>query len=208
MSIFGRKDECERHRPALTEWVEHRTDGPMTPAAFDHLARCRRCELDLTEIAQTVIALRRLGERASMLEPPTDGWHELRTRLESSRRRSRPSGRSRWALVGSMLGPAMVAVLVMRVSVVAGPVVATSTGDGLADPASSSEAVRPLYDPGPRLLSEGIVLILGGHAQAGDGPSAGPLTIPSSTDRRDIPRVVYRTAIPPESTPPRAATRS
>lgn len=180
----------------------------MTPAAFDHLARCRRCELELTEIAQTVVALRRLGERASVLEPPNDGWRELRARLETSRRRSYSIGRSRWALVGSMLGSAMVAVLVVRVAVVAGPAGAAWTSDGLAEPSSSSEAVRPLYDPGPRLLTEGIVLILGGRAQAPDGPSAGPLAIPSSTDRRDVPRVIHRTTIPPKSTPPRAATRS
>lgn len=208
MSIFARTDPCERHRPALTDWVEHRADGPMTPPAFDHLARCRRCERELTEIALTVIALRRLGDRASRAEVPTDGWHDLRARVESSRSQARPGGRSRWALVGSMLGPAMVAVLVLRVAVSAAPVGVGWTGDGLTGPTTSSDAPRPMYDSGPRLLTEGIVRILGGRVQGGDDRSDWPTMVPVSTDRRDVPPVVRRVAIRFESTPPRTAFRS
>lgn len=208
MTIFGRTDPCARHRPALADWVEHRADGPMTPSAFDHLAQCRRCELELTEIAQTVIALRRLAERVSMAELPADGWQDLRARLESSRSRRHPGGRSRWAIVGSMLGPAMVAVLVLRVAVSAAPVGVGWVGDGLAGPTTTSDAPRPMYDSGPRRLTEGIVLILGGRVQAGDDRTAWPAMVPASTDRRDVPPVVRRAAIRSESTPPRTASRS
>jgi hypothetical protein len=208
MTIFGRTDPCERHRPALADWIEHRADGPMTPSAFDHLARCRRCERELTEIALTVIALRRLGERASLAEVPTDGWHDLRARVESSRSRPRPGRRSRWALVGSMLGPAMVAVLVLRVAVSAAPVGADWTSDGLAGTTISSVSPRPMYDSGPRLLTEGIVRILSGRVQGGDDRSEWPAMVPASTDRRDVTPVVRRTAIRSESTPPRTAFRS
>jgi hypothetical protein len=207
VTIFGRNDACARVRPALTDWVEHRVQGPMTPAAFDHLARCRRCELELTDIAQTVIALRRLAELTSAVEPPTDGWPDLRARLDASRRRSRPSFRSRWALLGSMLGPAVVAVLAMRIAVSA-PLGTVWTDDGSSGRAVSTRAARPMYDSGSRTLTEDIVMILARRAPASDGGTTRLATVPSSTDRRDNPPAVRRPAPRSESTMPRSATRS
>jgi hypothetical protein len=207
MRLFRQRDACARVRPALTDWVEHRIQGPLTPAAFDHLDRCRRCELELTDVAQTVIALRRLAELAAAIDAPTDGWPDLRARLEESRRRSRPSFRSRWALLGSMLGPAVVAVLAIRM-VVAAPLGTVWSDDGSAERSASTRVVRPMYDSGSRPLTEDIVTILASRATAGDGGSTWLATVPSSTDRRDTPAAPRRAAPRSESTLPRSATRS
>ena len=207
MTIFGRKDACARYRPALTDWVEHRVRSSRTPSAFDHLARCRRCELELTDIAQTIIALRRLAELTSAVEPSSDGWPDLRARLEASQRRSRPSFRSRWALLGSMLGPAVVAVMAMRIAVSA-PIATVWTDDGSSDPAVATRVARPMYDSGSRPLTEDIVMILASRATAGDGGPTWIATVPSSTDRRDNPPAPHRAAPRSESTMPRSATRS
>ena len=207
MTIFGRKDACARYRPALTDWVEHRVQGPLTPSAFDHLARCRRCERELTDIAQTIIALRRLAELTAAVEPPTEGWTDLRARLEAQRRLSRPSFRSRWALLGSMLGPAVVAVLAMRIAVVA-PLGTVWTDDGSAGRSAPTRVVRPMYDSGLRPLTEDIVSILASRAPAGGGGMMWLATVPSSTDRRDTPPAARRAVPRSKSTLPRSATRS
>jgi anti-sigma factor RsiW len=52
---------CRRHRPVLVDLVDHGERGPATPAALDHLATCRPCERELTELALTIAALRRAG---------------------------------------------------------------------------------------------------------------------------------------------------
>ena len=213
MTIFARilrrpTDACARHRPTLIDWVEHRLEGPLTPSAFDHLDRCRRCELELTEIAQTVIALHRLAARAAMLEPRTDGWRDLRARLEPAARRRQSAGRSRWGLIGSMLGPAVVAVLALRIAVPAAPVGAVLVDDGMGISSTIAGAQRPMYDSGSRRLTEGIVLILAGRTHDSDGLAAWPVISPTSTDRRDIRPAVRRVVVPSESTPPRTATRS
>ncbi len=207
MTIFGRKDACARYRPALTDWVEHRVQGPSTPSAFDHLARCRRCERELTDIAQTIIALRRLAELTAAVEPPSDGWPDLRARLEASQRRARPSFRSRWALLGSMLGPAMMAILAMRI-VVSAPIGTVWSDDGSSGRPASTRAVRPMYDSGLRPLTKDIVTILASRAPAGGGDAMWLATVPSSTDRRDTPPAARRAASRSESTFPRSATRS
>jgi hypothetical protein len=206
--IRRRGDPCARHRPALLDWVEHRVEGPLTPPAFDHLERCRRCEEELTDIAQTVIALRRLAARAAALEPRADGWRHLRERLDPPRRQPRLVLRARWGLIGSMFAPAIVAVLALRIAVPGAPVGAMLLDDGLAGPSSSIGAPRPLYESGPRRLTEGIVLILASRTRNSDGPAIWPAVTPTSTDRRDIPPTAHRVVAPSESTPPRAATRS
>ena len=73
--IRRRADACVIHRPALVDFVERQALGPDSPAALDHLARCAPCERDLTEVAQTVFALRRLGAsaRRGRGRPPTAG---------------------------------------------------------------------------------------------------------------------------------------
>ena len=211
MTILARirrsTDPCARHRPALLDWVEHRLEGPLTPSALDHLERCRRCALELTEIAQTVIALRRLGERAALVEPRPDGWRDLRARLEPSPRRPQAAGR-RWGLAGSLLGPAIVAVLALRIAIPAAPVGAILLDDGMATSTASVGAGRPMYDSGSRRLTEGIVLVLAGRTHDNDGLAAWPAISPASTDRRDIRPTVRRAVAPSESTPPRTAYRS
>ena len=52
---------CRRHRPVLVDLVDHGERVPATPAALDHLATCRPCERELTELALTIAALRRAG---------------------------------------------------------------------------------------------------------------------------------------------------
>ena len=169
MTIFGRKDACARYRPALTDWVEHRVQGPSTPSAFDHLARCRRCERELTDIAQTIIALRRLAELTAAVEPPSDGWPDLRARLDASQRRARALVPLRVGrLLGSMLGPAIVAVLAMRV-VVSAPIGTVWSDDGSSGRPASTRAARPMYDSGLRPLTKDIVTILASRAPAGGG---------------------------------------
>lgn len=207
MTILRAKDPCAPHRSALTDWVAHRVQGPATPAAFDHLARCRRCETDLTTIAETVFALRRLADRVSELEPSADGWQDLRVRLEASRRSTRPVGRSRWSLIGSMLASAVVAVLALRVAISA-PIGMARADDGVAAPPTAMGVPRAMYDAGSVRLTEDIVLVLAGRAPAGDGGSTRLAVIPSSTDRRDIPPVIRRAAVRSESTMSRSATRS
>jgi predicted anti-sigma-YlaC factor YlaD len=201
-------DACARHRPPLVDWVEHRLEGPLTPSALDHLERCRRCEQELTEIAQTVIALRRLAARAAAVEPRADGWPDLRARLEPSRRRPQAAGRSRWGLAGSILGPAIVAVLALRIALPAAPVGAVLPDDGIATSTAVGDASRPMYDSGSRRLTEGIVLILAGRTHDSDGLATWPAISPASTDRRDIRPAVRRVVAPSESTPPRTAYRS
>ena len=203
--LFRSDDPCTRFRPALADWVEHQIEGPLTPAAFEHLERCRPCELELTEIAETVIALRRVAAKASALEP-TGGWHELRHRLEAAPRHSRRPARARWGVVGSMLGPAIVAVLALRFALPAAPLGVVLADDGAGRPAIS--AGRQMYDPAPGRLTEGIVLVLAGRAQANDARSVWPVVVPSSTDRRDLPRAVRRVAAESAFTSPRSATRS
>ncbi len=118
-----------------------------------------------------------------------------------------PAGRSRWALLGSMLAPALVAVLALRVAESA-PIGVGWISDGLAAPSASISVSRPMYDPGSRLLTEDIVMVLAGRSPAGDGATTWLAVTPSSTDRRDIPPAVRRAAIRSESTMPRSATRS
>ena len=203
MRPFGWQDACARNRPALTDWVERRAEGSATAAAFVHLERCRRCEQEISEIAQTVIALRRLGARASAVEPPVDGWRDLRTRLEASRPPVRAAGR-RWALSGAMLGPAVVAVLALRIAV--SPIIPT-TEPALHDGAAWT-LVRPMYDSGSQRLTEDIVLVLARRGQAGDGRPAAPVIVPSSTDRRDLRAPARAPVTPSQPTLSRAAMRS
>jgi hypothetical protein len=209
MTMFRRADPCAHYRPSLTDWVERQAEGPLTREAFDHLERCRRCEAEITTLAQTVIALRRLGARAATAEPPLDGWRDLRTRLEASRKPSRSAGRWRWAWTGSMLGPAVVAILALRIAFV--PVVPATdlpTHDAPAAASTTTDLTRPMYDSGSQRLTEAIVLLLAGPALAGEINSTSSVTVPSSTDRRDLPPPARRALAPSEPTPPRTAIRS
>jgi hypothetical protein len=206
--IGRRSDACVVHRPALLEFVEHRALGPDGPAALDHLARCERCERDLSEVAQTIIALRRLGERARQVEAPADGWPSLRDRLERSQRAADQAARRlRRAFGSAIVGiavAAVVAVSSLTGTVTTGLVDQPAVALG-ARPATSTIARR--YDPFAQALTEGIVLaIAGGPARV--SPTQRVQNVPTSTDRVDDPPVFATVHITPQPIAPRTAYRT
>jgi hypothetical protein len=207
--MIGRRfDACVVHRPALLEFVEHRALGPDGPAALDHLARCERCERDLSEVAQTIIALRRLGERARQVEAPADGWPSLRDRLERSQRAADEAARRlRRAFGSAIVGiavAAVVAVSSLTGTVTTGLVDQPAVALG-ARPATSTIARR--YDPFAQALTEGIVLaIAGGTARV--SPTERVQNVPTSTDRVDDPPVFATVRITPQPIAPRTAYRT
>lgn len=207
--IRRRADACVVHRPALVDFVERRASGPESPAALDHLARCTACERDLTEVAQTVIALRRLGARAGEVEAPADGWATLRERIERSQRAADDAARRfRRAFGGAVVAIAMVAMV--AVPSLSGTVTSGLDEGIAAVPAAGSpntaEARR--YDPIAQPLTEGIVLAI-----AGGDPARFPLAervsvSPMSTDRRRPSRPVAYAPISAPPTTPRTALRT
>jgi predicted anti-sigma-YlaC factor YlaD len=206
--IRRRPDACVIYRPALLDFVERRALGPESPAALDHLARCERCERDLSEVAQTIIALRRLGERARQVEAPADGWPSLRDRLERSQRAADEAARRLRRAFGSAI---------VGIAVVAFVAVTSLTGTvttGLVDrPAIASGArlatttVARRYDPFAQALTEGIVLaIAGGPARV--APAERVQNVPTSTDRVDDPPVFASVHITLQPIAPRTAYRT
>lgn len=206
--IRRRQDACVVHRPALIDFVERQALGPDSPAALDHLARCGPCERDLTEVAQTVIALRRLAARASKVEAPADGWTTLRERLERSQRAADDAARR----LRRAFGSAVVAVAV--VALVAVPSLTGTVTSGMHDGLAVSPDARPAnvearrYDPFAQRLTEGIVLAI-----AGGGPARPSVTQPvaggpTSRDRHDGQRAVVSVPYTPEPTAPRTAYRT
>jgi hypothetical protein len=207
--IGRRHDACVVHRPALIDFVERRALGPESPAALDHLARCGRCERDLTAVAQTVIALRRLGAYAGTVQAPIDGWPTLRERLERSQRAADEAARR----FRRAFGGAIVAIAV--VVLVAVPSLTGTVTRGLDDGLAVLPGARPVtafdarrYDPHAQRLTEGIVLAI-----AGGGPTRVSLAErvaggPMSTDRHDAPRVVAAIHTDPQPTAPRTALRT
>lgn len=206
MTILRRGDPCVRYRPVLADWAEHRTEGPATASALDHLDRCRRCELEITELTQTIIAVRRLAARASAIAPPTDGWRDLRVRLVANERPPRSAGR--WAVTGSMLGPAVLAILFMQIAGAPIAPIADAVVDEGIRGSTSTVLTRPIYDTGLGRLTEGIVLVLSGRTQPTDGRAVRLSISPSSTDRRDVPAPARRVSSRSELTPARTGARS
>lgn len=215
---FRSHDACQRHRPALVEWVAYRAVRPATRPALAHLERCRSCELALAEIAQTVVALSRLGAQAALAQPDPDGWARLRDRLEPADDRTQRPARRRWTAFGSLLAPALVAVMAMRIAVLPEPSppvdgwITDSLTNAPGVQVSTTAAVtipRPLYDTAARPLTEGIVLVLAGRDARPTGPAVPPFG-PSSTDRRDTPRTAHRpvAAADPSLITSRTAIRS
>lgn len=205
--IRRRPDACVIYRPALLEFVERRALGPDSPAALDHLARCERCERDMSEVAQTIIALRRLGERARQVEAPADGWPTLRDRLERSQRAADEAARRlRRAFGSAIVGMAVVAVV--AVTSLNGTVTT-----GLVDRPAVASGVRPAttvarrYDPFAQPLTEGIVIaIAGGPGRV--APAERVQNVPTSTDRVDDPPVFASVHITPQPIAPRTAYRT
>jgi len=204
-----RLDACSVHRPALIDFVERHAYGQDSAAALDHLARCGRCERDLTEVAQTVYALRRLGERASMVEAPPDGWSTLRERLERSQRAADVTARRLRRGFGSAFVSiavvALVAIPSLNGTVTSGP------DDGLAlapDAAYVVPVEARRYDPRAQPLTEGIVLAIAGREASRDPLAELAASGPMSTDRRDRPRAVASVPTTPQPTAPRTALRT
>ena len=207
--IRRRADSCVTYRPALVDFVEHRALGPDSPAALDHLARCVRCEHDLSEVAQTVIALRRLGAHAREVQAPSDGWPTLRERLERSQRAADDAARRfRRAFGGAVVAMAVLAMVAI-------PSLTGTVTSGLDEGIAAVPAARSpnadyarRYDPYAQRLTEGIVLAI-----AGSGPSRASLAErvgggPSSTDRQDRQRAFVTIPFTPEPTAPRTAYRT
>ncbi len=182
--IRRRADACVIHRPALIDFVERQALGPDSPAALDHLARCAPCERDLTEVAQAVFALRRLGAHAGEVEPPADGWTTLRVRIERSQRAADDAARR----FRRAFGGAVVAVAVAALVADPEPDRDAHLGDRRRA-GGSARMTRPVsaetrrYDPCGQQLTEGIVLAIAGNGPArlslAERVSGGP----TSTDR-------------------------
>jgi hypothetical protein len=207
--IRQRPDACVTYRPALVDFVEHHALGPDSLAALDHLNRCARCEQDLSQVAQTVIALRRLGAHAGDVQAPSDGWPTLRVRIERSQRAADDAARRfRRAFGGAVFAMAVLAMV--AIPSLTGTVT-SGLNEGIeavsaARSASATEARR--YDPYGQYLTEGIVLAI-----AGGGPSRVSLAErvgsgPSSTDRQDRQRAAIAVRFPPPPLAPRTAYRT
>ena len=99
---------CADHRAALLDFVDRGERGPGTARALAHLDRCHTCERDLSEVALTIAALRRIGREVAVAEPAADAWLKLRARV------TRPIDPWRWrATIGGMVSSTLlVAVLV------------------------------------------------------------------------------------------------
>lgn len=208
--MIGRpQGACSVHRAALVDFVERRATGPDSPAAFDHLARCARCEQELTEVAQTVFALRRLGERASRIEPPPDGWNTLRERLERSQRAADDAARRfRRAFGGAVASLAVVGVVAVASL---GNTVTTGLHDDLAAVPGAARVpaidIRR-YDPRAQPLTEGIVLAIAGREAPRVALAQRDANGPISTDRRDRTRRAASLPTTTRPTAPRTALRT
>ncbi len=207
--IRRRRDDCFIHRPALVDFVERHALGPDSPAALDHLARCARCERDLTEVAQTVFALRRLGERATGVEAPADGWSLLRERLERSQRAADDAARRFRQAFGGAIVAIAVATLVAIPSLTA--TVRPGLDDGLADASGARAATTPdarRYDPHGQRLTEGIVLAIAGGEPGRVSLAERAVSGPTATDRHDDAPVVATVRTTSDLTAPRTAYRT
>ncbi|HEV8489604.1 MAG TPA: hypothetical protein VGQ58_07450 [Candidatus Limnocylindrales bacterium] len=106
--ILAFRNPCGRHRAALIDFVDRRELGSATAAALSHLDRCRACEEELSAIALTIAALRRLRRDVDGEEPAADAWLRLRARIQ------RPINPWAWrATLGGLVGSTLlVAVFV------------------------------------------------------------------------------------------------
>ncbi len=61
---------CRLHRSVLVDLVDRGERGAGTAAALDHLDTCPPCEREITELALTIVALRRAGAAYRALDVP------------------------------------------------------------------------------------------------------------------------------------------
>ena len=167
--LFG--SPCRRHWAALVDFADRRELGPATAAALDHVARCARCERELSDLALTAIALRRLGRSVATQEPRRD------LPLPALVAAQRPA--RRWTFRGSLMGASQLsALLVAAIVLLVGPQAATVVPvDGVAAPATTT-AVDRGYDPAPPM---GVVPAQVAHGAA--RPAAQARRVPVAEDR-------------------------
>ena len=121
--IDRRRHVCGAHREQLALFATGRDPQAISPAALEHLDRCRRCREETEELALLTIALERLGtdaaEAAAAASRSTGGddpsWNRLRARI----RRPQQAWRWRGQLGGLLLSGGLVAAIIGPVS--AGP---------------------------------------------------------------------------------------
>ena len=106
---MGRSTGCSTHRAALAAFAERSERGAGTGAALEHLDRCRRCQADLTELLLTVHAVRRTLAEAGALEPPSDAWDRLRSRVQGP---VASAWGMRSTLASAVVGAGLVAALI------------------------------------------------------------------------------------------------
>jgi hypothetical protein len=68
--MIGVEGACDRHWPALVDFVDRGERSARTPAALAHLDRCARCREDLEATALAIHALRRLGDEVARTDVP------------------------------------------------------------------------------------------------------------------------------------------
>jgi len=84
MRLTGRP-ACSIHRAALVDFVDRRDRESVPRAALAHLERCSECEFELTDLALTVAALRRLADDVAAVEPSTEAWPAVLARIDGRR---------------------------------------------------------------------------------------------------------------------------
>jgi hypothetical protein len=107
MIALGR--DCQRHRPALVDFVDRGAVGPGTASALHHLDRCARCTEAIESTILTITAVRRYADHVADVDPPIDSWPRLRDRIVGLRRRSALSS----PIAGIAMSVAIVAVLAL-----------------------------------------------------------------------------------------------
>ena len=102
-----RATPCDRHRPVLVDFIDRGERGPATPDALEHLDRCAACEREMSELALTIVALRRTAAEIRAVPVPVIAS----ARIAALRRRRDPW---RWRLqLGSLVASTALAALVV-----------------------------------------------------------------------------------------------
>jgi hypothetical protein len=115
---------CQRFRPVLLDFVDHREVAAGTGEALDHLSACDACARELELSAMVIVTLRRMREEVARVEPATDGWIRLRERVAKPQRRLLPFPSS---IAGAMLTFAIVSLVGLRGGVIDGSLTAPQT---------------------------------------------------------------------------------
>jgi hypothetical protein len=105
--IFRAASPCDRHRPALVDFIDRGERGAATRDALDHLGRCRACEREMSDLALTIVALRRTAAEIRTVPVPAIAAD----RVVALRRRRDPW---RWRFqLGSLVASSALAALVV-----------------------------------------------------------------------------------------------